>query len=104
MNMASLDELLGEDAKDLSDSVMEEEISEEESVTENVEGDETGTVKWFDTKKGYGFIEQENGDDIFVHYSAIEGDGFKDLEEGSEVSFEVAETDKGLQAENVEKL
>ncbi|WP_078809678.1 cold-shock protein [Selenihalanaerobacter shriftii] len=63
----------------------------------------TGKVKWFDTKKGYGFIEQEDGDDIFVHYSAIEEDGFKDLSEDQEVSFEVVENDKGLQAKNVTK-
>lgn len=113
MNMASLDELLGEDAEDLSASIAEESIETEENEeteedsteTEQVqrEGSETGKVKWFDTKKGYGFIEQEGGDDIFVHYSAIEEDGFKDLEEDQEVSFEVVETEKGLQAENVKK-
>ena len=64
----------------------------------------TGKVKWFDTEKGYGFIEQEDGDDVFVHFSAIEGDGFKDLEEGQEVEFEVVEGEKGLQAEEVAKL
>ena len=64
----------------------------------------TGKVKWFDTEKGYGFIEQENGDDVFVHFSAIEGDGFKDLEEGQEVQFDVVEGEKGLQAEEVTKL
>ena len=64
----------------------------------------TGKVKWFDTEKGYGFIEQEDGDDVFVHFSAIEGDGFKDLEEGQEVQFEVVEGEKGLQAEEVTKL
>ncbi|MBM7557393.1 cold-shock protein [Halanaerobacter jeridensis] len=64
----------------------------------------TGKVKWFDTEKGYGFIEQEDGDDVFVHFSAIEGDGFKDLEEGQEVQFEVVEGEKGLQAEEVSKL
>ena len=64
----------------------------------------TGKVKWFDTEKGYGFIEQEEGDDVFVHFSAIEGDGFKDLEEGQEVQFEVVEGEKGLQAEEVTKL
>ena len=65
-----------------------------------------GTVKWFDSQKGFGFIEQdkEDAEDVFVHYSAIQEDGFKNLEEGQEVEFEVTETEKGLQAENVEKL
>ena len=65
---------------------------------------QTGTVKWFDAKKGYGFITQESGDDVFVHFSAIQDDGFKSLEEDAEVEFEVVEGDKGLQAENVVKL
>ena len=64
----------------------------------------TGKVKWFDSEKGYGFIEQADGDDVFVHFSAIKEDGFKDLEEGQEVQFEVVEGDKGLQAEEVTKL
>ncbi|MCK8825383.1 cold-shock protein [Fuchsiella alkaliacetigena] len=64
----------------------------------------TGTVKWFDAKKGYGFITIEGEDDVFVHYSAITGDGFKSLEEDQEVEFDVVEGDKGLQAENVVKL
>ncbi len=63
-----------------------------------------GKVKWFNENKGYGFIEQENGPDVFVHYSAIEGDGFKTLSEGEEVEFEVKEGDKGLQASRVAKL
>ena len=50
----------------------------------------TGTVKWFNSEKGYGFISQEGGDDVFVHFSAISGDGFKTLEEGQQVSFEIA--------------
>ena len=64
----------------------------------------TGVVKWFNTEKGYGFIEREEGEDVFVHFSAIQEDGFKNLEEGQEVEFEVVETDRGLQAENVVKL
>ncbi|MFW5985557.1 MAG: cold-shock protein [Halanaerobiaceae bacterium] len=64
----------------------------------------TGTVKWFDTKKGYGFIEREDGDDVFVHFSAIQQEGFKNLEEGQEVEFEIVEGDRGLQAENVELI
>ncbi|MDD3185636.1 MAG: cold-shock protein [Anaerostipes sp.] len=63
-----------------------------------------GTVKWFNSEKGYGFISQEGGDDVFVHFSAISGDGFKTLEEGQAVSFEVADGPRGKQAENVEKL
>ncbi|MGM0472243.1 MAG: cold-shock protein [Bacillota bacterium] len=65
---------------------------------------ETGTVKWFDSQKGYGFIERPDEDDVFVHFSAIQEEGFKDLEEGEEVEFEIVEGDKGLQAENVMKL
>ena len=63
-----------------------------------------GTVKWFNATKGYGFISTEEGDDVFVHYSAIETDGFKTLEEGQQVEFEIVEGDKGPQATNVVKL
>ncbi|MFP4027625.1 MAG: cold-shock protein [Candidatus Brocadiia bacterium] len=64
-----------------------------------------GTVKWFDDKKGYGFIETDNSDeDVFVHYSAINMDGFKTLEEGQRVSFEVVPSDKGLKADNVQAV
>lgn len=62
-----------------------------------------GTVKWFDGSKGYGFITSEEGADVFVHFSAIEGEGFKTLNEGEEVNFEVVDGDKGLQAANVVK-
>ncbi|HZK58182.1 MAG TPA: cold-shock protein [Clostridia bacterium] len=62
---------------------------------------ENGIVKWFNSEKGYGFISRENGDDVFVHYSAISMDGFKTLEEGQEVQFEIVEGDKGPQATNV---
>ncbi|CAB5503152.1 Cold shock protein of CSP family [uncultured Gammaproteobacteria bacterium] len=61
----------------------------------------TGTVKWFDAKKGFGFIEQENGDDVFVHFRAIQGDGYKSLDEGQEVEFDLEDGDKGPQAANV---
>lgn len=61
----------------------------------------TGKVKWFDEKKGYGFIEAEGGKDVFVHYSAIQGSGFKTLKEGDAVSFEITEGAKGKQAGNV---
>jgi CspA family cold shock protein len=64
----------------------------------------TGKVKWFNNSKGYGFIEQPGSSDIFVHYSAIQGDGFKTLEEGQEVEFEVTQGPKGPQAEQVTKI
>ncbi len=63
-----------------------------------------GTVKWFNDSKGYGFISQENGDDVFVHYSAIDGDGFKTLHEDQQVEFEVTDGPKGPQASNVVPL
>ncbi|MDW7672049.1 MAG: cold-shock protein [Bacillota bacterium] len=64
---------------------------------------EKGTVKWFNAEKGYGFISRENGEDVFVHFSAIMMDGFKTLEEGQEVVFEIVDGDKGPQATNVQK-
>lgn len=63
-----------------------------------------GTVKWFNAEKGFGFITVEGEEDVFVHFSAIQADGFKTLEEGEEVEFEVVEGAKGPQAENVTKL
>ena len=63
-----------------------------------------GTVKWFSAEKGYGFITGEDGSDVFVHFSAIQTDGFKSLEEGQEVSYELTEGDRGMQAANVEKI
>ncbi|MFQ6131454.1 MAG: cold-shock protein [Armatimonadota bacterium] len=61
----------------------------------------TGKVKWFSDEKGYGFLEREDGEDIFVHFSAIVGDGFRTLQEGAEVEFEVVDSPKGPRAENV---
>lgn len=63
-----------------------------------------GKVKWFNNSKGFGFIQQEDGTDIFVHFSAIQGEGYKTLEEGQEVEFEVTQGPKGLQAANVIKV
>ncbi len=63
-----------------------------------------GKVKWFDSKKGFGFIKSDDGNDVFVHYTSIEGQGFKNLEEGQEVSFEINEGRKGPQAVNVTLL
>ncbi|MBN2091242.1 cold-shock protein [candidate division KSB1 bacterium] len=65
---------------------------------------EKGTVKWFNSAKGYGFISRENGDDVFVHYQSIVGDGYRSLEEGDKVEFNVEKGAKGLQAVNVVKL
>ena len=65
---------------------------------------EKGTVKWFNAAKGYGFIQRATGDDVFVHFSAIQANGYKTLEEGSEVEFEVKQGPKGLQAEDVLKV
>jgi len=64
----------------------------------------TGKVKWFDEKKGFGFIEREDGEDVFVHFSGIAGDGFRRLEEGDKVEFEIVQGDKGAKAENVLKV
>ncbi len=65
---------------------------------------ETGTVKWFNSSKGFGFITREQGDDVFVHFKSIVGEGYKTLEEGDQVQFEVGQGPKGLQANNVTKL
>ena len=65
---------------------------------------EQGTVKWFNNEKGYGFISRNSGDDVFVHHSAIQGSGFKSLNEGDNIEFDVAKGPKGLQAQNVAKL
>lgn len=64
----------------------------------------TGKVKWFNESKGFGFIEQDNGKDVFVHFSAIQGSGFKTLAEGQRVSFEVTQGQKGPQASNVQTI
>jgi CspA family cold shock protein len=71
---------------------------------EVVEVKEQGTVKWFNASKGYGFIQRQTGEDVFVHFSAIQMDGYKSLNEGQAVEFEVTKGPKGLQAENVTSL
>jgi len=64
----------------------------------------SGEVKWFSSEKGYGFLSREDGDDVFVHYSAIQGSGYRSLEEGDKVEFEVTQGPKGQQASNVERV
>jgi CspA family cold shock protein len=64
---------------------------------------EQGSVKWFNAEKGFGFIERENGDDVFVHFSAIQSEGFKSLDEGQKVTFDVEQGQRGPQATNVQK-
>lgn len=63
-----------------------------------------GTVKWFNVEKGFGFISQENGDDVFAHFSAIQSDGFKSLDEGQKVEFDIEQGQRGLQATNITKV
>ncbi len=65
---------------------------------------ERGTVKWFSDQKGFGFLGRENGDDVFVHYSALEGEGFKTLAEGDEVEFDIVDGEKGPAAQNVRRV
>ena len=65
---------------------------------------ENGTVKWFNAERGFGFIEREGGDDVFVHFSAINDEGFKTLDEGQAVTFDIEEGDRGPQAANVDKV
>jgi CspA family cold shock protein len=67
-------------------------------------GKMVGTVKWFNAEKGYGFIKVEDGDDVFAHFSAIQGEGFKTLNEGQQVEFDVIQSDRGPQAANIVKL
>lgn len=65
---------------------------------------EKGVVKWFDNQKGYGFIEREQGEDVFVHYNDVQGEGYRTLREGEKVEFDVVQDPKGLRAENVERI
>jgi CspA family cold shock protein len=79
-------------------------VNEQDTFESTQDNKETGTVKWFSDPKGYGFISRENGDDIFVHFSAIAGDGFRSLHEGQQVEFTVEQTDKGLRAAQVKAV
>ena len=65
---------------------------------------QTGTVKWFNDAKGFGFIERESGDDIFVHFRSISGEGYRTLKQGAQVEYDLSETDKGFQAEDVAEV
>ena len=76
-------------------------LQERETEETDMADRESGTVKWFNDQKGFGFIERASGDDVFVHHSAIQGEGFKSLQEGQQVEFEVVQGQKGPAAENV---
>ena len=79
------------------------ELLYKDSHDEGIEKDMLGKVKWFNAEKGFGFIEREGGDDVFVHFSAIQSDGFKSLDEGQKVTFDVEQGARGAQAANVQK-
>jgi len=74
------------------------------NISERMQSMEQGTVKWFNGAKGYGFISRQNGEDVFVHFKAIVGDGYRTLNEGDKVQFDVEKGPKGLQAANVQKI
>jgi CspA family cold shock protein len=82
------------------------EVAQQKKVPTGERGEKMaeGTVKWFNDAKGFGFIEQDNGPDVFVHFSVIQGDGFKSLAEGDRVSFEVTQGQKGPQSANVRRI
>jgi CspA family cold shock protein len=94
--LASSSSLTGEPSRGLPDSSQVRSGHERRGLLVT-----TGTVKWFNPDKGYGFITREDGDDVFVHFSAIQGEGFKSLEENQKVEFDVTQGQKGLQATNV---
>ncbi len=83
---------------------LEEEGTQQIFLERRISSMETGTIKWFNSSKGYGFITREEGDDVLVHYNAIEGDGYRTLEEGDKVEFEIEQGPKGLQASKVNKI
>jgi cold shock protein len=80
------------------------EISDQATIRGGEQHMARGTVKWFNEKKGFGFIQQEGGPDVFVHFSAITGDGFKTLAEGQAVEFEIIQDEKGAKAQNVQRV
>ncbi len=101
MSLTSLGDALANAG--LVDANKVKEIQKKANKTDNSVDLEEGKVKWFNSEKGFGFIERAEGKDVFVHFSAIQDQGFKDLEEGQAVKFTVTKTDKGFQAKNVIK-
>lgn len=94
-----------EEQMDVDTELQEETKAEAETETKTDDNDMlTGTVKWFSNPKGYGFISRDGGEDVFVHYSSIEGSGFRSLNEGERVEFTIEQSDKGPRAANVKSL
>ena len=90
--------------RELPEQKVQRKLSAISTIKEPSNTMETGTVKWFNDAKGYGFISRQNGEDVFVHFSAIQSGGFRSLQEGQQVSFDVVKGPKGWQAENVKAV